>query len=254
MGSLAWLKLSRKLPGLNRQPEYPHLEALIEQEGQNPSSDFMAARWLVPLILTTVGVSVFTPLMIFVHPLFVIGLVGLPLLGVILGLIFHSFVRSVTPARIKLRRQCRKLGEKLIGWKNLLGIESPLSQEAGEILDEAAMIYLKVQARSTGFSPNGTMTEPHAKAERALENAMSKMLELSEQDSAALQNVSVAGGWASQLLEEMRALDAALEASERSSRAAELIEADTFAQLRETREEIQMMDSAVIELRQSIED
>ncbi len=52
----------------------------------------------------------------------------------------------------------------------------------------------------------------------------------------------------------MRALDAAVEASERSSRAAEMIEADTIAQLRETREEIQMMDSAVIELRQSTED
>lgn len=251
MSSLNWLKFARKVPGLSPQPEYPHLESLIEQEGQHASTELLVARWLVPLILTVVGISVFTPLMVAIHPLFSIGLIGLPAVGMTLGLIFHSMVRSLPPARIKLRKQCRKLGERMIGIKSLLGIENPLSPEVGGILDEAAMLYLRAKARAEAAD---TMAEPFKRAADAMEDAMSKLLQLAEPEGAKAQEANVAGGWAEQLLSEMRALDRALDANERNARASEMIEADALARLRETREEIENQHSAVVELRRSLED
>jgi len=254
VSSLTWLKLARKVPGLNRQPEFPHLESLIEQEGQHASEELLVARWLVPLILTVVGLSVFIPLMIFVHPLFLIGMLGLPTLGIVLGLVFHSMVKSLPPARIELRKQCRKLGERLLGFKNLIGIEPTLSPKVGQLLDEAAKLYLRAKVRADSSANTNLASESVSKAADAMEDAMAKLLQLAEPDGVAAQDAALSGSWAEQILSEMQRLDKAVESSDRNAQASRMIETDALARLRETREEIENTESAVMELRRSIDD
>jgi hypothetical protein len=254
VSSLTWLKLARKVPGLNRQPEFPHLESLIEQEGQHASEELLVARWLVPLILTVVGLSVFIPLMILVHPMFLLGTLGLPSLGIVLGFVFHSMVKSLPPARIELRKQCRKLGERLLGFKNLIGIEPALSPRVGEVLDEAAMLYLRIRSRADSVARSNLGIDSLSKAADAMEDAMAKLLQLAEPDGIAAQDAALSGSWGEQIVSEMRRLDKALESSERNAQASRMIESDALARLRETREEIENTESAVLELRRSIDD
>src|SRR5688572_26233879 len=109
MGALSLLRLARRIPGLAKQSELPNLETLIELESAKPSDEYHIARWLLPLIHTGIGLGVFVPLMNFVDPLFMIGAIGLPLLGITLGTIFHFVAKRISPTQVNLRKRCKKL-------------------------------------------------------------------------------------------------------------------------------------------------
>lgn len=251
MGALSLLRLARRIPGLAKQSELPNLETLIELESLKPKDDYHIARWLLPLIHTTIGLAVFTPLTLMVSPWFLIGAIGLPTIGLTLGAIFHFMAKRITPAQINLRKRSNKLMHRFVGLKNLLGFEGVLSPKVAQILEEASRLYLKCTGVVEDKRPQASVwTDAREKAERAMEEAMGRMLELAEPETAAAQEAELSRGWAMPLLREMTALDQALEEHRHNERLAMLTDpaADALAGLRDARSELERLDSATDEL------
>jgi hypothetical protein len=189
--------------------------------------------------------------MLAVETFFVIGLVGLPLLGVILGVVFHFIAKSIPPSRAALRKRSRKMLDRMVRLKSLLGLEPALSPTVGEVLDEAARLYLKVSAPRPGDENRGGLwDEARAKAVAAMEDAMSRMLQLVEHENPQAQEIELSRGWAQALLEEMKSLERALEEHDRSGARSALAEPglDALAGLRDARVELERLDSAAAEL------
>src|SRR5215469_2986507 len=55
MSALYWARVIRKVRGLNKQPEYTSLEALVEAEADLPSDDFRIAAWVVGPMIAILG-------------------------------------------------------------------------------------------------------------------------------------------------------------------------------------------------------
>ncbi|HRK22020.1 MAG TPA: hypothetical protein PLX06_09430 [Fimbriimonadaceae bacterium] len=247
MSSLSWLRFARRLPGLSKQPEYPDLEALVEAEADKTSDEYHIARWVVPLILGTVGAAVFIPLSIFVSPYFLIGTGGLWVTAATLGTIFHWIAKGITPGQVALRKRTRNLRNRMIQVKNLLGFEPALSPKVGEVLDQAARYYLQVCHEET---PVGMWPEARLRARAAMEEAMTRMLELTEPPNGPAQEAVLARGWAMPLLAEMKALAKAMAEHEEGQRRSPIAssDADALAGLREARVELERLDQATQEL------
>lgn len=257
MSALSFLRLARKLPGLNKQPEYPNLEVLIEEESQKVKDGFHHARWITPLSGLVLALGCFMPLALTVHPLFWIGSAGMVTIGAGLGLIFHRLAIRISPTQLKLRQRCMNLANRMISLKSLFGAMPALSPKVAEILEDAAATYLKVRPSKErdGRAPMPAVwDEARKRAERALDEAMSQMLTLSEPETPQAQEVELNRGWAQTLLAEMKDTAKALEMSSRSAGlAAELDSAASpLANLREARSDLQRLESAVSELEQDI--
>lgn len=247
MSSLSWLRFARRLPGLNKQPAFPDLEALVEAEAEKTGDEYHIARWVVPLVLTTVGVAVFVPLSIFISPYFLFGTGGFALVAGILGYAFHLVAKGITPSQIALRKRTRTLRNRLIQLKHLIGLEPALSPAVGEVLNEAARYYLMVCDDET---PEGMWPEARQRAQAAMQEAMTRMLELAEPATAPAQDAALARGWARPLLSEMKALATAIEEHEANQRRSPLAasDRDALAGLREARVELERLDQATQEL------
>lgn len=251
MGALSLLRLARRIPGLAKQSELPNLETLIELEALKPSDEYHVARWVLPLVHTAVGLAVFVPLMYLVDPLFVIGAVGLPAIGLTLGTIFHFVAKRISPTQINLRKRCKKLMRRLVGLKNLLGFEGVLSPNVAQVLEESARLYLKCTGGNDGKKPKATVwNEAGQKAEKAMEEAMARMLELADPETSAGQEAELSRGWGFPLLKEMSELEKALEEHRNNERMAMITDpaGGAIAGLREARSELERLDSAAEEL------
>lgn len=248
MSSLSTLRFFRRLPGLDKQPTYPDLEALIESEAEKASDEFHIARWVVPLVLSAVGVGVFIPLTIKLSPFFLFGTFGLMTVGAILGLSFHFVAKRITPRQIQLRKRTKTVRGRLVSMRNILGFDPALSPKVGAVLNEAAQLYLQV----CGEEPDADSLWPEAgdRARAAMEEAMTRMLELAEPENIQAQEAVLARGWAVPLLSEMRALAKALEAHHTNKRMSALTasELDALAGLREARADLERLDQAAQEL------
>lgn len=203
-GMVAWI--ARKLQS-GGTGEWPHLEDLVAAESVKIKDEYHYARWIVPLVAGVVAV-VFGALSV-IHPLFLIGTgVGL-LAGTILGLVFHSIARSVSPAQLLLRKRATALRRRWMGLTHLLGVESGVSPRVGEVLDEAARIHLSVRPpKVSGQAP--IPSRSRRDAEEAMDEAMAAMLALAEPSSPAHQEALLDQGWAARLLDEMRGASKAL--------------------------------------------
>lgn len=253
MGKLSVLRLIRKARPLSSDPELPSLEALVEDEFSKVSDGWHLARWIVPLSSLVVGGAVFLPLMLFVHPLFVIGAAGLPLIGLILGAIFHILAKRITPAQLGLRKKCALLGQRMVGLANLTGVTPALSPKVGAALEEAAEALLSVKPvgqEIASASAKGVYAQASQKAEAALVEAMTKMLSLADSPSLLAQESELARGWALPLLEEMKATAAALTAQSPRVQIAAQIEASEspLVGLVEARAQLAKLEAAVKEL------
>lgn len=245
---MSWLRFARKLPGLNKQPTYPDLEALVEAEAEKTGDEYHIARWVVPLVGVGAGVLVFLPLSIFVSPYFLFGLGGLSLIGAGIGYICHLIAKGVSPSLIALRKRTRVLRDRLINLKNILGFEPALSPAVGEMLNEAAHYYLQV---CHDEAPAGMMwPEARQRALAAMEEAMTRMLELAEPPTVSAQDAILVRGWAKPLLNEMKELAKKLKEHEQTQRESPLIatDSDALAGLREARVELERLDQATQEL------
>lgn len=252
MGALTWLKVSRRVPGLNKEPEFQNLEALVESEAARPSDAYHIARWVVPLVASVIGISTFLPLALFVHPGFFYGMWGMVGLGGILGFIFHRVALTISESRLALRRRVKVLAGRMLRLRSLLGLDPALSPAVGKLLDEAAVYYFKVcgEAPGAGRRHSNLMTQSRARSEAAMEAAMAKMLELAEPDNSAAQEIRLNQGWALPLLKEMRSLSEAVQRQDQEEGIAEAegTARDTLAALRTARGDIESIEEALQEL------
>lgn len=231
------------------------METLVEADALKLKDEFHIARWVVPLAMGVAGLATFIPLALTISPLFLIGAVGVPLVGGILGMIFHTLARRITPTEIRLRKRCRLLMMRLNGLKNILGFDPVLSPKVAAILEEAATLYLKVRPTTDAMASDdsdGLWSDAFSRARHAMDEAMAQMLALAEPETALAQDAELAYGWALPLLEEMRATARIVE--EHAAKAHGVALADQqlapLAGLRDARAELQRLESAVSELEQ----
>lgn len=244
------------MPGLGSQQELPNLELLIEAEALKPKNGWHLARWITPLAASVVGLATFIPLTIEFSAYFLIGAIGFPVLGGVLGYLFHLEAKKISPQQIALRNRCYRLMSRLNGLRNLLGWSPVLAPRVGEVLDEAASLYLKVRlpAEAASNGGKGLWDEALVRAQKSMDEAMAHMLTLAEPDSAQAQEAELNRGWAEPLLEEMRSAVDAIDAHVRSMRAAAMVESQNpaLAGLRDSRLELQRLETAVSELEQEV--
>lgn len=257
MSALSFLRLARKLPGLNKQAQYPNLEVLIDEESKKVKDGYHHARWITPLSGLVLALGCFMPLALTVHPLFWIGTAGMAAIGGVLGLVFHRLAIRISPTQMKLRQRCMKLGNRMISLKSLFGTMPALSPKVAEVLEDSASTYLKVRPspdRDAARPRPAVWDEPTIRALRAMDEAMSQMLALAEPETPQAQEVELNRGWAQTLLAEMKATAQALELSSRSAGlAAELDSAASpLANLRDARSDLERLESAVSELEQDV--
>jgi len=92
--------------------------------------------------------------------------------------------------------------------------------------------------------------EARLRARAAMEEAMTRMLELTEPPNGPAQEAVLARGWAMPLLAEMKALAKAMAEHEEGQRRSPIAssDADALAGLREARVELERLDQATQEL------
>ncbi|HWD40456.1 MAG TPA: hypothetical protein VG944_16525 [Fimbriimonas sp.] len=240
MSALAMFRMARKALGLPPGTEYPNLEALMEAEEGKPHSDFRVLSWVMPAVLGMVAVGSTVPFFLGKGNIFILGPVLMSILAVASWFIFDMLDKRIPASKVKVRALCEDLSHRYGGFQSIVGLDPALHPQVGQILDEAAGIYLKHASKADPkIAPS--------KALIALEESMGQILELGKPQGARAQEAELAGGWASSLLQEMRELDQVLDrqALTQSGRA-EL----QIMKLREARMEIQGIESAMAELEQ----
>lgn len=246
----------RRVPGLRTPPEYSDLEVFLEWQERQAEHVLVVARWLAPLVITVVGVSASVLLGVLVNLAFLYGLIPTALLAVASGLWFHRLAKQVLPTRMALKKMARKVMAKVIGWKNVLGLEPALAPKVGKTLDEAAGLYLRVCPAPGGAvfanEPPGPWAEARERAVLAMEAAMARILELAEPEGARAQDIAYDAGWVEPLLDEMREMAEAMSRQEEKFRvmSADVSPYRALAGLREARAEFADIETAVEELEQ----
>lgn len=213
MGALSFVRFARHVPGLRKQGELPHLEMLIEAEGQRPHAVYKILRLVVPgSIALFGGLSCLAASFSGAGAVSVtIGTISTILLAGASGVIFHLLDRTIPETTRSLRRLLEKLLMRYQSFANLTGIEPALDPEVAKLLDEAAKIYMKHRDPETGVLL-ARAGESGIKAARALEAGMVQLLSLTVPERPPQQKQALDAGWAVPILEEMRQLDAALDA------------------------------------------
>lgn len=247
VGALTFFRAARRAVGLAPQPEYPNLEALLEAEADQPSNEYRLAARIAPPIIGGLGATVFTVLSFVASPFFAFGAVGMIGLATGLWFMFDRQDKKIGPEKARLRKRAHDLWERYGGFASVVGVKPAFSENVCEVLDEAASIYLKHSAQAP--DPDSVYAGTHAKAAKALEDAMGRMLELGLPQTVAAQELELDAGWARALLQEMRDLDRALD-NHRQIAANGASHNDPRARLLEARIELQQIDSAIDELDQ----
>ena len=222
----------------------PHLEALMEAEEGQPHNDYRLAAQIAPPVCGLAGV--FTCWLIFRgSPLaFGIGAGVSALIAATMWVIFDRADKSIPETRKRLRKQSKMLWQRYRGLKNLIGLEPTLAASVGDVLNSAAGIYLR-HAKPVRYFAGRQPETSLSKCERAMEDAMARMLDLTIPETPAAQEVELSKGWALSLLKEMRALDSAME---RQRQALEMEQEDPLVNLREARFELEYREQARVEL------
>lgn len=229
-----------------RQRELVNLEALIDAEaGRQPTRNLFILSCTIPAgIGTCGGLSVFFA--------WVSGNKGLPLvIGTALTVIlsaggwymFYWLFLAVPPSKRRLRDLILRFSKRYTSFGNIILGEQSLSDPFATVLDEAAEIYLK-----HSFAEESSLISAPEKAMRAIEDAMSKLLEVALLKDKVAQNQALS--WTQPILEEMRLLDQSL--AEYAMTARHGFSADPLASLREARAELDTSTTAIQELDQHI--
>ena len=245
MSTLYWLRIARRAK-LYRQPEFPNLEALIESEHGQPSDDFNLLAKIIPPCVIAFGIAI----ALFVsfranNFLYLLSMVPVDAAALAIWYIFDRFDKRIPRSRVAIRKRTKAIEERICAFSNIVGMDPAITAETGEVLDEAARIYLK--HRPDPASPE--FTNNQSKAKQALEEAMARIMDLATVDARA-QKVELEKGWAPALLQEMRDMDRALDAHAQSLAGTGLDFNDPLLQLRQARLELKNVDAAMNELDQ----
>lgn len=246
MASLSWVRLTRRVTGIVQQNELPNLEALIDAEAERqPTRTYFILSCAIPASIATFGgLSVFLAWISGNSGLTLLpGSIATVLLSAAAWYIFFRLYRSVPKSLRYLRDLIAKFSEKYASFGNIVLGEQSLSPQFAPILDEAAGIYLKHSF--DGRKSNAATPE---KAHKALEEAMTKLMETALLKEIEAQNLALT--WAEPMLVEMRKLDQTL--TENALRSHRLAPADPLANLREAREELETNNTAISELEEHL--
>lgn len=259
MGKLTLLRFARWAKRSNDIAEYPNLETLIDEEAVKVTDGFHYARWIVPLVGLFFSVACFLPLAITVNPLFWIGVWGMLGLGALLGGIFHGVAKRISSTQLLLRKRCISVAQKLTSARNLLGMSHAVSPKVAETLEVAAKSYLEARPnadRDRSVNDQDDWATAAARAHRALDEAMVKLLSLAEPESPAAQEALLAEGWTEPLINEMRATSTALAkqkiAAQIAGRGGQ--EASLLSDLADARGHLERMERAVQELEDGLQE
>lgn len=252
MSTLAPLRIARWFRRSSNPPEYPHLEALIEQESAKVTDGYHYARWIVPLVGVSVALACFLPLALTVHSLFWIGSAGFVALGGGLGYVFHRLAKGISTSQLLLRKRCLALSHKLISLRNLIGVSPTVSPKVAKLLEDGAQVYLttRVPEDSSRAAENGVWESATRKARLAMEEAMAELLTLAEPETPHAQEIELARGWAQPLLNEMKETARLLEQQSKRAFLAAQLDAtlSPLASLADARIQLEQLDSAASEL------
>lgn len=252
MSTLAPLRIARWFRRSSNPPEYPHLEALIEQESAKVTDGYHYARWIVPLVGLSVALACFLPLALTVHSLFWIGSAGFVALGGGLGYVFHRLAKGISTSQMLLRKRCLALSHKLISLRNLIGASPAVSPKVAKLLDEAAQVYLATKAPTGDSGPvgDGLWESATRKARLAMEAGMAELLTLAEPETPHAQETLLSRGWAQPLLAEMRQTAKLLDEQSRKAHLAAQLDAtfSPLAGLADARAHLEQLESATTEL------
>lgn len=248
MATLSWVRLTRRLTGLVRQPELPNLEKLIDREAtRQPAYNYFILSCAIPA-----GIATFGGLTTFVA--WLAGNTGLPIaLGAGLTALlsagawftFYRLYQAVPPAQRHLRKLISKFSERYASFGNIILGEQILSDQFATLLDEVVGIYLPYS------SPEGNaFTETPAKAVSAIEDAMSKLMEVALLKDHDAQDRALT--WAQPMLEELRLLNQSL-IEQHTVTTHRLGIEDPLARLREARSELETGNAALQELDQHLD-
>ncbi len=247
MPALSWVRFSRRVPGVVRQRELENLEALIDAEaGRQPTRNHFVLSCAIPA-----GIATFGGLTVFVA--WLAGNTGMPLIlgtALTVGLsaaawfIFYRLYRSVPESTRRLRDLILKFSKHYASFGNMILGEQSLSDPFAAVLDEASGIYLRHVNNASNQS-----SEVSKKAIRAIEDALTRLLEVAVQKDRDAQNLALAS--AQPMLEELRRLDQSL--TEHALHADRHGLADPLASLREVRAELETSNTAIQELDQHLE-
>ena len=246
MGVLSWVRLSRRLPGVVRQRELVNLEALIDiEEGRQPTRNLFILSCAIPAGIGTFGG--FSVFLAWISGnkglLLLLGIAATAILAAAAWYLFFRLYRAVPLSQRRLRDLLSKFSKQYASFGNIILGEKTLSDPFALVLDEAAGIYLRYRAAADNPS-----TSAPDKAMRAIDDAMSKLLEVALLKDQVAQDQSLT--WTEPILEEMRLLDRSLAEYALTSRPIGLD--DPLARLREARADLDTSTAAIQELDQHI--
>ncbi len=156
---------------------------------------------------------------------------------------FYRLYRAVPPSKRRLRDLILKFSKRYASFGNVILGEGSLSEPFATVLDEAAKIYLQ-----HSLAEGNPLTGAPDKAMRAMEDAMSKLLEVGLLKDRVAQEQSLT--WTQPILEEMRLLDQSLAEYALTARQGGF--SDPLSSLREARAELDTSTTAIQELEQHI--
>lgn len=246
MSALTWFRFARKVVGLSANHGYPNLEKLLEAEEGQPHYDYRVIKLIVPGIVVATGLGLIVSGLLDTSPILCsVGLCLFALAGATwLG--FNQLDKAITPTKARLRKNAEQIWTRYRRLSNVVGVDPALSPTVGAMLEEAAAIYFK----HAPPKKRQKVVDPQAKAIQAIEEGMAKMLELGKADTIQAQELELSCGWAEPLLSEMREVDRAIEQYRQVSAAQAVQSSDPLVHLREARQELQSIESAIIELEQ----
>lgn len=249
MGSLSWLRVATRAVGLSGQPEFKNLEALLEAEEGQPHNDFRVLAKVVPSIVAGAGLLLGCYGIFARIPQVFWGALAVAAIAAPVWILFDRMDKSIRPAKARIRQLSEQIWDRYRRFSNLAGVEPALAHSVGEVLDEAAAIYLKHS--TIDAAQRKLLSEPQVRSINALEEAMARMLDLAMPQTVRSQELELGAGWARPLLQEMKDLDRALDQYKQGSLAPRSDgSVDPLAALREARLELQSIETAVSELEQ----
>jgi hypothetical protein len=233
---------------LYKQPEYANLETLLASEANEASNDFALLAKVLPATIAIIGTLTAIVAVVVQHSLWaLLSTLGSGAIAVAVWFIFDHMDKKIPPSRKLIRKQAKKVLERVCGFSNIVGVDPALSPSVSVILDEAASIYLKHRTDAS----SGPFADNRNRAESALEAAMARLMDLAALPSVREQELELQRGWAWPLLLEMRDMDRTLDETLKNTLANPLSRADDpLAQLRQARLELQSIDTAIDELEQ----
>ena len=198
MSVFYWLRIARKVGGLYKQPEYPSLEALLLRESQHAGADFGLLSKAIPGAVAFCS-ALSIPIAIKNGPMFLL----IPALCLTIAYGLYRLFDYLDHATPKSQQRIRNLADHVLKrhatFANLVGAEPAIAPSVGPVLEEAASIYLK----HWGDEKQALQDGPEARARFAIQDAMARLMELAQPDSAQQQELERSKGWTEPLLDEM---------------------------------------------------